>query len=73
MSESGAADPARVADAMLVLGGHGGGASNEPAWSGVVEGPALDGDDLVNYRKLAGREDPFGLRSWSQRMHAAPL
>jgi 7,8-dihydropterin-6-yl-methyl-4-(beta-D-ribofuranosyl)aminobenzene 5'-phosphate synthase len=37
------------------------------------EGPALDGDDLMNYRKLAGHEDPFGFRLWSQRKHAAPL
>jgi 7,8-dihydropterin-6-yl-methyl-4-(beta-D-ribofuranosyl)aminobenzene 5'-phosphate synthase len=25
------------------------------------EGPALEGDDLITYRKLAQREDPFGL------------
>jgi len=38
------------------------------------EGPALDGDDLINYRKLAGREDPFGLRVlWNLRKHTAPL
>jgi 7,8-dihydropterin-6-yl-methyl-4-(beta-D-ribofuranosyl)aminobenzene 5'-phosphate synthase len=27
------------------------------------EGPALDDNDLTTYRKLAGREDPFGLRA----------
>jgi 7,8-dihydropterin-6-yl-methyl-4-(beta-D-ribofuranosyl)aminobenzene 5'-phosphate synthase len=38
------------------------------------EGPALDQDDLDNYRKLAGREDPFGLRVlWSLRKHPAAL
>jgi 7,8-dihydropterin-6-yl-methyl-4-(beta-D-ribofuranosyl)aminobenzene 5'-phosphate synthase len=38
------------------------------------EGPALDGDDLRNYRKLAGHEDPFGLRKmWALRRHPAPL
>jgi 7,8-dihydropterin-6-yl-methyl-4-(beta-D-ribofuranosyl)aminobenzene 5'-phosphate synthase len=26
------------------------------------EGPALQGDDLATYRKLAQREDPFGIR-----------
>jgi 7,8-dihydropterin-6-yl-methyl-4-(beta-D-ribofuranosyl)aminobenzene 5'-phosphate synthase len=25
------------------------------------EGPALEGDDLTTYRRLAGREDPFGI------------
>lgn len=25
------------------------------------EGPVLEGDDLATYRKLAGREDPFGI------------
>ena len=31
------------------------------------EGPALDGDDLAAYRKLASREDPFGLRRLARR------
>jgi len=38
------------------------------------EGPSVEGDDLTNYRKLAGREDPFGLRVlWNLRKHTAPL
>ena len=38
------------------------------------EGPALNGNDLTDYRKLAGREDPFGLRKmWALQKHAAPL
>jgi len=31
------------------------------------EGPALEGDDLITYRKLARHEDPFGIRSRSQQ------
>jgi 7,8-dihydropterin-6-yl-methyl-4-(beta-D-ribofuranosyl)aminobenzene 5'-phosphate synthase len=31
------------------------------------EGPALEEDDLTTYRKLARREDPFGLRAWNPR------
>ena len=31
------------------------------------EAPALDGDDLAAYRKLASREDPFGLRRLARR------
>ncbi len=31
------------------------------------EGPALEEDDLTTYRKLARREDPFGLRARSLR------
>jgi 7,8-dihydropterin-6-yl-methyl-4-(beta-D-ribofuranosyl)aminobenzene 5'-phosphate synthase len=31
------------------------------------ERPALEGDDLTTYRKLARREDPFGLRARSLR------
>jgi 7,8-dihydropterin-6-yl-methyl-4-(beta-D-ribofuranosyl)aminobenzene 5'-phosphate synthase len=31
------------------------------------EAPALDGDDLAAYRKLASREDPFGLRWLARR------
>ena len=31
------------------------------------ENPALEGSDLTTYRRLAGREDPFGLRAWSLR------
>ena len=37
------------------------------------EGPALDGSDLVTYRKLAAREDPFGVRTWKLRVQIAPL
>ena len=29
--------------------------------------PALEEDDLTSYRKLARREDPFGMRAWSLR------
>jgi 7,8-dihydropterin-6-yl-methyl-4-(beta-D-ribofuranosyl)aminobenzene 5'-phosphate synthase len=31
------------------------------------EGPALEEDDLITYRKLARREDPFGVRSRNLR------
>src|SRR5262252_1381962 len=31
------------------------------------EAPALDTDDLVSYRRLAAREDPFGLATWRRR------
>src|SRR5438445_1786023 len=37
------------------------------------EGPALEGSDLVTYRKLAGREDPFGVGAWKLRVQIAPL
>ena len=38
------------------------------------ESPALDGDDLKNYRRFAGREDPFGLRRmWALQKHPAPM
>jgi 7,8-dihydropterin-6-yl-methyl-4-(beta-D-ribofuranosyl)aminobenzene 5'-phosphate synthase len=37
------------------------------------ETPALDGSDLVTYRRLAGREDPFGIRAWNLRKQIAPL
>ena len=37
------------------------------------EGPALDGSDLVIYRRLAGREDPFGVGAWKLRVQIAPL
>jgi 7,8-dihydropterin-6-yl-methyl-4-(beta-D-ribofuranosyl)aminobenzene 5'-phosphate synthase len=37
------------------------------------EGPALEGSDLVTYRRLAGREDPFGVRAWKLRVQIAPL
>lgn len=37
------------------------------------ESPALEGSDLANYRRLAGREDPFGLRAWKLRQQIAPL
>ena len=42
--------------------------------SGVVpaqrrgEAPALDTDDLVIYRRLAAREDPFGLTTWRRKL-----
>ena len=32
------------------------------------EAPALDADDLVSYRRLAAREDPFGLATWRRRL-----
>src|SRR5215510_16535430 len=32
------------------------------------DAPALDGDDLVSYRRLAAREDPFGLATWRRRL-----
>jgi 7,8-dihydropterin-6-yl-methyl-4-(beta-D-ribofuranosyl)aminobenzene 5'-phosphate synthase len=32
------------------------------------EAPALDGEDLVSYRKLAAREDPFGLAAWRRKL-----
>jgi len=32
------------------------------------EAPALDTDDLVSYRRLAAREDPFGLAVWRRRL-----
>jgi 7,8-dihydropterin-6-yl-methyl-4-(beta-D-ribofuranosyl)aminobenzene 5'-phosphate synthase len=32
------------------------------------EGPALDTEDLVSYRRLAAREDPFGLATWRRRL-----
>jgi len=32
------------------------------------EAPALDTDDLVSYRRLAAREDPFGLAIWRRRL-----
>jgi 7,8-dihydropterin-6-yl-methyl-4-(beta-D-ribofuranosyl)aminobenzene 5'-phosphate synthase len=32
------------------------------------EAPALDADDLVSYRRLAAREDPFGLATWRKRL-----
>jgi hypothetical protein len=31
------------------------------------EAPALDAEDLVSYRRLAAREDPFGLATWRRR------
>ena len=31
------------------------------------DGPVLEDDDLTTYRKLARREDPFGVRSRSLR------
>jgi 7,8-dihydropterin-6-yl-methyl-4-(beta-D-ribofuranosyl)aminobenzene 5'-phosphate synthase len=37
------------------------------------EAPALEGSDLVTYRRLAGREDPFGVRKWNLRTQIAPL
>ena len=32
------------------------------------EAPALDSDDIVSYRKLAVREDPFGLATFRKRL-----
>jgi 7,8-dihydropterin-6-yl-methyl-4-(beta-D-ribofuranosyl)aminobenzene 5'-phosphate synthase len=37
------------------------------------EGPALQQDDLITYRRLARREDPFGLRARSLRTKASQL
>jgi 7,8-dihydropterin-6-yl-methyl-4-(beta-D-ribofuranosyl)aminobenzene 5'-phosphate synthase len=37
------------------------------------ESPALEGSDLATYRRLASREDPFGLRAWTQRKRVSPL
>jgi 7,8-dihydropterin-6-yl-methyl-4-(beta-D-ribofuranosyl)aminobenzene 5'-phosphate synthase len=31
------------------------------------EAPALDAEDLVSYRRLAAREDPFGLATWRRK------
>jgi 7,8-dihydropterin-6-yl-methyl-4-(beta-D-ribofuranosyl)aminobenzene 5'-phosphate synthase len=32
------------------------------------EAPAFDAEDLLSYRKLAAREDPFGLATWRRRL-----
>jgi 7,8-dihydropterin-6-yl-methyl-4-(beta-D-ribofuranosyl)aminobenzene 5'-phosphate synthase len=32
------------------------------------EAPALDTEDLLSYRRLAAREDPFGLATWRRRL-----
>jgi 7,8-dihydropterin-6-yl-methyl-4-(beta-D-ribofuranosyl)aminobenzene 5'-phosphate synthase len=32
------------------------------------EAPAFDDDDLAGYRRLAAREDPFGLATWRRRL-----
>jgi hypothetical protein len=32
------------------------------------EAPALDAEDLASYRRLAAREDPFGLAIWRRRL-----
>jgi 7,8-dihydropterin-6-yl-methyl-4-(beta-D-ribofuranosyl)aminobenzene 5'-phosphate synthase len=32
------------------------------------EAPTLGAEDLVNYRRLAAREDPFGLATWRRRL-----
>ena len=32
------------------------------------EATTLNGDDLASYRKLAAREDPFGLATWRWRL-----
>jgi 7,8-dihydropterin-6-yl-methyl-4-(beta-D-ribofuranosyl)aminobenzene 5'-phosphate synthase len=37
------------------------------------ESPALEGSDLVTYRRLAGREDPFGIRASNLRKQTAPF
>ena len=36
------------------------------------EGPAFDENDLSSYRRLAAREDPFGVLAMRARKHAAP-
>jgi 7,8-dihydropterin-6-yl-methyl-4-(beta-D-ribofuranosyl)aminobenzene 5'-phosphate synthase len=35
------------------------------------EGPALDQDDMITYRKLASRDDPFGIRARKARIQLA--
>jgi 7,8-dihydropterin-6-yl-methyl-4-(beta-D-ribofuranosyl)aminobenzene 5'-phosphate synthase len=35
--------------------------------------PALEGTDLATYRRLAAREDPFGVRAWNLRKQIPPL
>jgi 7,8-dihydropterin-6-yl-methyl-4-(beta-D-ribofuranosyl)aminobenzene 5'-phosphate synthase len=35
--------------------------------------PALEGTDLATYRRLAAREDPFGVRAWNLRRQIPPL
>jgi 7,8-dihydropterin-6-yl-methyl-4-(beta-D-ribofuranosyl)aminobenzene 5'-phosphate synthase len=45
-----------------------------PSMGGVErrgEGPSLDEDDMTTYRKLASREDPFGLRARRARTQLA--
>ena len=32
------------------------------------EAPALDAEDLVSYRRLAARADPFGLATWRRKL-----
>src|SRR5215469_7206600 len=32
------------------------------------EAPAFDAEDLVSYRRLAAREDPFGLATWRRKL-----
>jgi 7,8-dihydropterin-6-yl-methyl-4-(beta-D-ribofuranosyl)aminobenzene 5'-phosphate synthase len=32
------------------------------------EAPALDAEDIVSYRRLAAREDPFGLATWRRKL-----
>ena len=32
------------------------------------EAPALDAEDLVSYRRLAAREDPFRLAAWRRKL-----
>src|SRR5262249_37356256 len=43
-------------------------ASGEGAAQRRGEAPALDSDDLVSYRRLAAREDPFGLAIWRRKL-----
>ena len=37
------------------------------------QSPALEGTDLATYRRLAAREDPFGIRAWNLRRQISPL
>jgi 7,8-dihydropterin-6-yl-methyl-4-(beta-D-ribofuranosyl)aminobenzene 5'-phosphate synthase len=40
--------------------------------AGVRRGDSPTPDDLITYRRLAAREDPFGMRLRSQRLGAKP-
>ena len=51
---------------------HDGGVASRRSHSGPEqrrgEAPALDAEDLVSYRRLAAREDPFGLATWRRKL-----